>query len=119
VVPIRFPSFDEGDSPRSCQHCGRRKAIVNGGRPLRRFGFCLRCALDVLPALVAAAVVAEVRGQRRQQEAACRGFRRLTEAYWGELRLDDDCLLPLEWIDGVERRVLRALPNGGPAAPQG
>jgi hypothetical protein len=118
MAPIRFPSFDEGDTSKSCQHCGRRKAAVRGGRP-PRFGFCLECALGVLPAIIAAAVVAQARGQRRQQAVACRGFRRVTEAYWwGELRLDDDCLFPLEWIDGVERRVLDALTDAGPAAPR-
>jgi hypothetical protein len=66
----------------------------------------------VLPAIIAAAVVAPARGQRRQQAAACRGFRRVVESYWGELRLDDDCLLPPDWIDGVERRVLGALVAG-------
>jgi hypothetical protein len=118
MVSIRFPPFGEDDSPKSCQHCGRRKAVVRGGRPPSRFGFCLECALDVLPAIIAAAVVAQARGQRRQQAAACRGFRRLTENYWGELRLDDDCLLPPDWIDGVERRVLDALTGAGPAAPR-
>jgi hypothetical protein len=113
MVPIRFPGFDEGDSPKSCQHCGRRKAVVRGGQTPRRFGFCLPCALDVLPAIIAAAVVAQARGQRRQQAVAGRGFRRLTEAYWGELRLDDDCLFPPEWVDGVERRVLGALTDDG------
>jgi hypothetical protein len=107
--PIRFPTFDEGNSPKSCQHCGRRKAAVRSGRPPRRFGFCLECALDVLPAIIAAAVVAQARGQRRQQAAACRGFRRVVESYWGELRLDDVCLFPLDWIDGVERRAFDAL----------
>jgi hypothetical protein len=118
MVPIRFPGFDEGDSPKSCQHCGRRKAAVHGGQFPRRFGFCLECALDVLPAIIAAAVVAPARGQRRQQAVACQGFRRVVESYWGELRLDDECLLPPDWIDGVERRVLGALPEAGPAAPR-
>jgi hypothetical protein len=40
------------------------------------------------------------------------------DSYWGELRLDDECLLPPDWIDGVERRVLDALPDAGPAAPR-
>jgi hypothetical protein len=67
-----------------------------------------------LPAIIAAAVVAQARGQRRQQ-AACRGFRRVVESYWGELRLDDERLLPLEWIDGVERRVLDVLTDASQA----
>jgi hypothetical protein len=118
MVPLRFPTFDEGNSPKSCQRCGRRKAIVRVGQSPRRFGFCLPCALDVLPAIIAGAVAAQARGQRRQQAVACQGFRRVVESYWGELRLDDDCLLPPDWIDGVERRVLDALTDAGQATPQ-
>jgi hypothetical protein len=118
MAPIRFPPFGEDDSPKPCQHCGRRKAVVRGGQSPRRFGFCLPCALDVLPAIIAAAVVAQARGQRSQREAACRGFRRVVESYWGELRLDDECLLPPDWIDGVERRVLDALTDASQADPQ-
>jgi hypothetical protein len=110
MTRITIPGFRESDAPPRCQLCDRRRALAGGRPPLR---VCARCLLDVVPALLAEAVVAEARGRRRAEEAACLCFRRLAEGFWGALRLDDDCRLPLAWIDQVERRVLAALPHAG------